>query len=315
VQAASNGFERHLRTALQIAVSRGVILPLVFLALLRAVTYLMQGLISVSLLPDFSLQGSTGGMGLAVVGTALDLVLWIAALKVALEAMADAQGFQGSDRDKADVVTDRKAVLLGALMLVCVVPAYLALLFGHFALAVLLEIAAFVWLPVAVHAAVFGSLLDAVNPLSWIAHARGHGALASQGPVVGAIVALLGWTAWLLLEPRLPAFALAVTARFCVYAGIAACCAFIGAATADTVRDETADDVPEGLTPEEADVLKASQRVSNDDERRASIDALAYLVRRGAPEKIHDRYRQLLLQAGDRDAASSHAAHYIGVLL
>lgn len=316
MQAASHGFERNLRTALGVALSRDVLLPLVFLALLRAATYLMQGLVSVSLLPDFSLEGSTGGMGLAVMGTALDLVLWIAALKVALEAMTDARGFQGSDRGKADVVTDRRAVVLGMLLLACAFPIYLALLSGHAALAVVLGVAAIAWLPVAAHAAVFGSLLDALNPRSWIARAQAHGALAWQAPVVVAIAVLVGATAWLLLEPRVPAFALAIAARFCVFAGIAACCAFIGAATAGAAPDESADvAVADGLSPEEVDALEASQNVSSDDGRRASIDALAYLVRRGTHEKIHDRYRRLLLQAGDRDAASSHAAHYVGVLL
>ena len=68
VQAASDGFERNLRAALDAVFSRGVLLPLVFLALLRAATYLMQGLVSVSLLPDFKVQGSTGGIGLAAIG-------------------------------------------------------------------------------------------------------------------------------------------------------------------------------------------------------------------------------------------------------
>src|SRR5688572_1111798 len=149
-----------------------LLLPFACLAALRAVTYLMQGAVTVELLPTFSIQASTGGLGLAIIGGALDLLIWVVVLKLSIEALCDAHEFEGTDHSKIEVVTDFAAVQLGILIVACMLPAYFALLKGHPGVAVLLAAIALVYLPAAVHLTVFGSLEEALSPLAWYGTVR-----------------------------------------------------------------------------------------------------------------------------------------------
>jgi hypothetical protein len=294
-------------------VAPALLLPLACLAALRAVTYLMQGAVAVELLPKFSMQASTGGLGLAIIGAALDLLLWIVVLKLSIEALCDAHEFEGTDQSKIEVVTDFAAVQLGILIVACMLPAYFALLKGHPGVAMLLSAIALVYLPAAVHLTVYGSLEDALSPLAWYGTVRTRRALFMQAPMTLAVVVIAAFAGRLLLAPLLPPIALAIVTRLLAFLAIAMGCVLIGSASQAGESEPATEAIDPELKPEEAEAL--AMRPRDDATRKVAIDALAYLVRQGAPEVIHDRYRALLLEAGDDDGMLRHSAHYIGVLV
>lgn len=303
-------FPREALASLRALVVGGYLLPLVFIAALRAVTYLMQGAVTITLLPRFDIEFATMGLAFAVLGFALDVYLWVAVLKMAIEAFVDARDPVETDHGKADVVGDGAAVRLGLLLVACALPAYLGLAWGQMGIAVFASIAALVYLPAAIELLLFESPKAAVHPGAWLHIVRGVGAEYWRGPLYFALAVLVLFLIDMVLA--LPGPVQAAVSRFGAYVAVVACALFLGAAG----KDERIA-VPSGpaVTPEEADALVAALRAENDAERAAARQTLAAIVRRGASEQVHDRYRQLLAEAGERDALLQHDIHYISVLM
>ena len=312
-RSKASTFLHDATASLRALVGGGYLLPLAFIAALRVVTWLMQGAVSVTLLPRFDVEFATMGLAFAVLGLAIDVYLWVAVLKLAIEAFVDARDPVETERGKADVVSDGAAVRLGLLLLACAIPAYLALAWGQqVGVAVFAAIVALAYLPAAIELLLFDSLRSALHPGAWLHVVRGCGGDYWRGPLFVALLVLALCVGSVVLAAALPPPAMAVASRFGVYVALVAGALFLGAAGKDTRIA-----VPAGptVTPEEGEALTAAARAANPAERAEALQGLSALVRRGASETVHDRLRQLLADTGDREALVKHDIHYISVLV
>lgn len=292
-------------------------------ALLRLLTFNLEASLSVQWLPQLSVSGDSGRVFAVVLGVLLDLAAWMVALKLGVEALLDA----AQDRARAggegwQLASDRHALGQIAVALVLLLPALLVAWLGNLAGAWLVLVLAFVaWPAAAILDAMDENLGHALNPLAWASLLRRlDGAyLAALGGLALLLAAWLSlrWIAFAVLAPMVAA----ASSRF------VACYALLVAFRAlgllllhrhEVLGLDVSPPIAQPLlaNAEEDEVMQRAQFLLGEGEPAQAADALQALIRRrGASAPIHERYRHLLLEAGDRFRLVEHAREYVGNLL
>ena len=290
---------------------------------LSVVAIASQGLMAVmgmTVGPSLGFGGSPAGMVALLLGLLLDGVLWILAIKVAVEALLD--GLAGPQaRAREHLVADGLAVRHLVLWLLLGLAALVVWRVGGdgglglFALATLLVLPAVLAL-----LTLDDSLLHAFDPRAWFELWRRAGpsylacAALLAAVFVGALVAgwLLGWvvTGWLA----------AALLRFLQWTALVLGYHALGRWLHR--RREAFDIAPAPSLPrarlgsfDEDAAMQEANALAATDPAAAAARLLPVLRGRGGSPPVHARYRELLLAADDRVALHAHDREYVATLL
>ena len=290
------------------------------LALGALVAHLLAGGFEIEWLPQFSIAGEPVAVFRLLLSLALEAVLAMLALKLAVEALLDtARGRAQPAGDPASLVTDSQALRQLCLLLGAAALAYLAWRIGGIgalALVALLEVAIG---PAAVMLlAEDDSLMHALHPAAWLEVWRrlgaSYAAIALQ--LAGLVLAVAG-ASWF-LSAQLPAWLAAPAGRFVLLYALLAGYHGLGAlmhARHAALGIDLAPP-PRPLHAAEDACLREAESLLSDDKPAEAIACLARLIRgRGASAPLHARYREILSATGDRASLLDHGRDYIAVLL
>lgn len=292
-------------------------------ALLRLLTFNLEASIAVQWLPRLSVAGDSGQVFAVVLGLLIDLGLLMVALKLGVEALLDA----AQDRAHAggegwQLATDRHAIGQIVLALLLLLPPLLLALWGSPVAAWLLLLLAFsTWPAAAILETMEENLGRALNPLAWLELVQRAGAAylttLSQVFLLALVYLGLRWTAFLLLSPMLAA----ACARFFAFYALLVAFRALGLLLwqrRETLGLDTSPPIakPVLANAEEDEVMQRAQWLLGEGEAGQAADCLQALIRRrGASAPIHERYRQLLLEARNFHGLGEHARAYVGNLL
>lgn len=293
------------------------------LALAALGSHFLLDSLSVQWWPQLTIGGSPGSVFSFVLGLLIESLLAILAMKLALEALLDSAG------DKLDPgqagtsnATDSQAIWQLFLWLGGASLVYLALLWVGWTGAGFTLALALLVLPAAIMLlAVDENLGHALNPFAWssLVARLGLGYFAIAGAL--GLLALLAIGAQVLLFSRLPSWLEVPASRFVVLYALLVGYHLLG----DLLfrqRESLGLDIspvierPVLANAEEDRILRESEWLLADQQPAAAAACLGRLIRgRGASAPIHQRYRQLLIAAGDSLGLSQHGRDYIATLL
>ena len=292
-------------------------------SLARLLSYLLRSGMSIQWLPQLVVSGRVASISGFVLGSLLELILLLLALKLAIEAMLNT-AHDRHDPGKAGPLWASDAHAAGDLLLFLLFIGctyLLALWIGKDAgwLALLLTL---LMLPAAVMVhALSEDVWHALNPLAWF------DLLKRTDSGYFNVVVLLGMLALLLcgLEftvlSHLPGWLDAIGSRFVeLYALLLAYHLFgdllfqhheaLGIDISSPIVRPVLANLMEDQAMQHADTLVAR------DETVAAIEVLRALMQRhGASAPIHDRYRQLLRGIQDIEGLNQHGREYVPNLL
>ena len=285
------------------------------------VAHWLAGGFAIQWLPQFSIIGDPVAVFRLLLSLALELVLAMLALKLAVEALLDtARGRAQPAGDLASLVTDAQALRQVFVLLGSVALAYLAWRIGGIgALAVVALLLAAVGPAAVMLLAEDDSLVQALHPAGWLEVWRrlgsGYGAMAVQLAGLAMAVAAASW----FLDAHLPAWLAAPAGRFvllyALLAGYHGLGGLMHAQHAELGIDLATAAAPPLHAAEEA-CLREAESLLSEDKPVEAIACLARLIRgRGASAPLHARYRQILSATGDRASLIEHGRDYIAVLL
>ncbi len=292
------------------------------LSLAALITQAFTGVIAFHFLPRFRIEGDPASVFSLMLGLLLEGVLAMLALRIAVEGFLSASSGHGHEEDRHERVDDSQAfrqLLFWSGLLVFAY--FIGLSLGTGAL-VLLGLVLVFALPAIVSLLVMeDSLRRALNPLAWFEMLRRSGPayllmVAKLDMLAALAVAMSLWIGEAL--PRWPAAPLSrLPLLYALMAGYYGLGCLLDAQRAD-FELERAPELPRPkLASVEEDALMLEVDALAIEEKPAEAAALlSRLIRgRGASPPVHARYRDLLAQAGDRDALLQHGRDYIAVLL
>jgi hypothetical protein len=270
--------------------------------------------------PEWRVSGDTTSVFSVVLGLALDAAWWVVLFKLAVEALVDAAEGRSVDGGGTHA-SDAQAVHQGVFWLGGVIAAYALLLAGGPVLLGVVALPLLAALPAALMLLTIDDhWLGALNPVAWRELAMRLGGDYVTLLVRVAALALLAAFALVVVAPALPHLLAVPLARVVLlYAFLAG---YRGLGEAIFAHREQLDLPPVGGPPphpaaaEEAAILADAQACVDADDAAGAAALLARRIRgRGAARPVHDRYRALLAQLGDRDGLLQHGREYIAVLL
>ena len=293
---------------------------LIGLSLLAVATHALAAVMGLRLLPVPQVSGSPAGMVALLVALAAELVLWLLAMKLAVEALR--HGAAGHGVDAADaVVEDGVALRHLVLWLALAVAGFLAWRLAGRAAFGLYLFAACALLPALLSLLTMeDSLWRAFDPRAWweLLSRSGPNYLACAGRL--AVLFGGGFALALLLHGALPGGLAAGPARFLSLLGLVSGYHALGL-WLHRQRDEFGLPAPMPLPRsrlasfDEDAAMAEADALAADDPATAATRLLPVLRGRGGSAPVHARYRELLQAAGDRDALLMHDREYVAVLL
>ena len=292
-------------------------------SLARMLSYLLRSGMSIQWLPNLVVSGSVASISGFVLGSLLELILLLLALKLAIEALLNT-AHDRHDPSKAGALwaTDAHAVGELLIFLLFIGSTYLlALWIGKDAgwLALLLALS---MLPAVVMThALSEDVWHALNPLAWL------DLLKRVGSGYFSVVALLGLLALLVLGlefavlSRLPAWLDAIGSRFAELYALLLAYHMLGdlifrhhEALGIDIQPPIARPVLANLMEDQA--MQQAETLAARGEPVAAIEVLRALMQRhGASAPIHDRYRQWLRELQDIEGLNQHGRQYVPTLL
>lgn len=282
----------------------------------------LTGVMELQFVPEFRLYGSPSSVFSVLLGLALEAVLAMMALRLAVEGLLGAASGRGEDQDRHQLVSDGQAfrqMLFWAGLLVAL---YLTGRVGGRATLVIALLALFLVLPAMLSLLVMeDSLTRALNPLAWFEMLRRSGppylALAAKL----ALLAVAAVAFDLLLPASIPSWLGTPVTRFVLLYALFAGYRGLGQLLDSQREDFELAREPELARPtlasmdEDAAMREADALLAEDKPGEAAA-RLAPLIRgQGASAPVHARYRELLGRAGDRDGLLQHGHDYIAVQL
>ena len=293
---------------------------LIGLSLLAVATHALAAVMGLRLLPVPQVSGSPAGMVALLVALAAELVLWLLAMKLAVEALR--HGAAGHGVDAADaVVEDGVALRHLVLWLALAVAGFLAWRLAGRAAFGLYLFAACALLPALLSLLTMeDSLWRAFDPRAWweLLSRSGPNYLACAGRL--AVLFGGGFALALLLHGALPGGLAAGPARFLSLLGLVSGYHALGL-WLHRQRDEFGLPAPMPLPRsrlasfDEDAAMAEADALAADDPATAATRLLPVLRGSGGSAPVHARYRELLQAAGDRDALLMHDREYVAVLL
>jgi hypothetical protein len=292
-------------------------------SLARLLSYLLRSGMSIQWLPNFVVSGSVASISGFVLGSLLELILLLLALKLAIEAMLNT-AHDRHDPSKAGQLwaTDAHAVGELLIFLLFIGSTYLlALWIGKDAgwLALLLTL---LILPAAVMThALSEDVWHALNPLAWL------DLFKRVGSGYFSIVTLLGLLALLVFgldasaRAHLPNAIAAIASRFIELYALMLGYHLLGdllfrhhEALGIDIHPPITRPVLANLMEDQA--MQQADTLAARDEPVAAIEVLRALMQRhGASAPIHGRYRQLLRGIEDIEGLNQHGRQYVPALL
>lgn len=277
---------------------------LLLCSLVFFVSLVLQGAVSIQLLPTVALQGNTGGVGFALAGLVIELFVVVFVFKLALAALHHHAGItlRSFDAEHA-FASDRKAVAQALVISGLGLPVYLALLHGHAAIAILLFLVLLTALPGAILGqALDGGWIPSFGLPRWVRQSiqMGYGYFHAM-----ALVATMILGAFVLggLSADYPLL-LGTTVFLAVSFSVVAFYAFVGVILRGGARMAVADPIP--CSPEEKDSLLDANALARAGKTLEALSHLQVLVRRGASDAIHDRYGELVAHTGRSDLIAEY---------
>jgi tetratricopeptide (TPR) repeat protein len=271
--------------------------------------------------PQFRIDGSPSGVFSLVLALALELVLAMFALKLAVEALLDtAHGRDEPAGGESMPAPDGQALRQLFLLLGTVLLVYVAGRVGGMGALVLAALLAFAVLPAAIMLlAEDDSLAGALHPGAWLEVLRRLGGDYVRGAAGMAALVLAAIALQWLLGTQLPAWLATPAQRFVALYALLAGYHGLGAvmhARHAALGLDIASAATAPMLAAEADCLREAETLLSDDKPAEAIACIARLLRgRGASAPLHARYRELLEAAGDREGLLAHGRDYIAVLL
>jgi hypothetical protein len=285
----------------------------------RLVTWFLGAAIVIEWYPAISVQGDVRGMTPFLLSLLVELVVWLLAMKLAVEALLDPEDLR-ADGAGAMTATDTQAggqVLLLALLLGS---AYFVALVSGTGAGLLYFLVAMAVLPAAILLlAIDESLPGALNPLRWHALVArlgiGYGAVAT-----GLVLLVLGLVGVHWLASHLPAWLDALVARFATLYVLVAAYRWVGSLLQGLRKEIGLDVVPPIVRPvlasaEEDTAMREAEVLALDNPAAAAAHLGALIRRSGASAPVHARYRQWLVATGDLAGLGTHARAYAANLL
>lgn len=259
----------------------------------------------------------------SLLGLVFAVLFWVMAFKVAVEALTNTAEGRYEPLGNNDLwATDGDAVRQLVLQVLAVVAVVLVAYFGGLWAALGAYGVMLVAMPAAVTTlAMSGSLGAALNPLTWLAlMARLGGQYVAVVAVILVMSLLVGAAEWL-LTAQLPGFVGRVPATMVGLYGLILTFhllgdmihrnrAALGLETTPAIRRAAY------ANPAEDDAMAEADALAVEGEFARAAERLNDMFRgRGASDPLHDRYRELLVQAGDLERLARHDGEYISALL
>lgn len=320
---ATPSFWQDLPGILAYPVRHGELGLIAALSLARLLTHALGSTVSIQWLPNFAISGSTGSAYAIVLTFAIELILLVLGLKLAVEALLNTAGDRLDSTKRGPLwATDGDAAGQFFLLLVFLLPVYLIAQFfgprpGWFSLALAMLI-----LPAAIIVcAMEDNFWHSLDPRTWLALLARVGVDYFGVVVLAGLLGLLVFGVQSLVFSNLPGWMEAPASRFISLYALVVAYHLMGTllhqhreplgldTTAPIIR-------PLLATREEDAIMQQSDALAADGDPVAATDVLQALIHRhGASAPIHDRYRELLSTAGDIPRLSQHARGYVATLL
>jgi hypothetical protein len=295
---------------------------LIGLSLAALITQAFSGVIEFHFLPRFSIEGSPASVFSLVLGLILEGVLAMLALRVAVEGFLSASSGRAPDADRHEHVDDGQAFRQLLFWFGVLVLAYFTGLIAGTSTLFVLAFALLLALPAIVSLLVMeDSLRRALNPLNWFEMFQRCGPAYLLMATKLGLLAALAIAASLWLTSTLPRWPAAPLARLPLLYALLAGYYGLGRLL-DSQRGEfelaREPELPRpklGSVEEDA-LMREVDALAIEEKPAEAAALLARLIRgRGGSPPIHARYRDLLRQAGDREALLQHGHDYVAVLL
>lgn len=296
---------------------------MIALSLARLVTYNLGSAVSIQWLPDLAISGGVSSVSASVLSVALELVLLILGLKLAVEALLNTANNRLDPAGRGSIwASDDHAGSQCLLLFLFLVPAYLvALWFGTYpgllSLALVLS---------SLPAAVIVLAMDenpwhALDPRSWLSLVHRVGAAYFGIVALIGLLALLVFGVQSAVFSRFPGWIEAPLSRFASLYALIVAYHLMGYLLHQNREPLGLDTTPPIIRPrlanrEEDIILQQSDALAAGGDPTAATEVLQALIHRhGASAPVHSRYRELLRAAGDVPRLSQHARGYVATLL
>ena len=258
-----------------------------------------------------------------LLGLLFEIAFWLMAFKLAVEALGNTMQGRYEPVSTGDVMaTDGEAwdqLVLQALFGIAV--ALVQQFAGLGAALAALAVAAFALPAAVIMLAVDGSVLHALNPLSWLELARRLGRAYFGVVALIAVLMLVSAVLEVLLEAWLPAGTGQLPASFVAAWSLVVVYHVLG----DLLHRhhavlglDVAPAIPRATyaNPFEDETMAAAEALAAEGRPAEAADRVQDLFRgRGASDPVHERYRRWLLDAGDLDRLAKHDAEYVVALV
>lgn len=258
-----------------------------------------------------------------ILGLLFEAAFWVMGFKLAVEALTNtAHGRYAPLQGEDLLATDGDAIEQLLLMLVVYLPiVVVAAWFGPVPALVMLALAV-LFMPAAIMLlSINHSHANALNPLAWFELIGRLGGAYASAVLVFTALGFLSALVQALFEAALPYGMGMLPASFVALYSLVASYHLLGDLLHRHHRELGLDIAPAVArsayaNPMEDETMAQAEALAQQGQPAAAAERLAGLFRgRGASDPVHDRYRELLIAAGDLPALATHDREYASSLL
>ncbi|WP_374472339.1 tol-pal system YbgF family protein [Arenimonas sp.] len=259
----------------------------------------------------------------SLLGLLFEVAFWVMGFKLAVEALTNTAHGRYAPLQGEDVLaTDGDAIEQLLLMLVVYLPiVVVAAWFGPVPALVMLALAV-LFMPAAIMLlAINHSHANALNPLAWLELIGRLGGAYVSAVLVFTALGFLSALVQALFDVALPYGMGVLPGSFVALYSLVASYHLLGDLLHRHHRELGLDITPAVArttyaNPMEDETMAQAEVLAQQGQPAAAAERLAGLFRgRGASDPVHDRYRELLVAAGDLPALAAHDREYVSSLL